>query len=997
MRSKGTCVRGVVAALVVFVMAVAGCAAVRLLGRPGVDLPKSLTVSRSMLTGAPNASSVSIAAKRSPMSRTAPHLASSISVASSGDAATPLAQGPASRSLGDLPVSFEPNVGQGPDDAQFVGRGGASNYALTRDGIRISPARGGSTANANAGAVTLRFVGASTSLETNPQSSANSHKRHSRSRAHARSGRKPKSSHRSSHAAGDRQSRPRNTPNPSASERGSAAQRGLAQMNWRGTGVLAGETNYFFGNDPSRWRTHVSNFSEISARDVLPGVDVTFYGTAAGGAEYDVRVAPGADPASVRVALDTPGARWQRDADGDLAATIGATTLRMHKPVAYDLIERDTKGDAPMRDGRRAVHAEFALASDGTVGFTVTGHDPRATLVIDPSLTVSYFTFLGGTGTDSATSVAVDPHGFVYVGGTTTAPRSFGEISQSEGNPAGSSVFFVAKLDPTKSGAASLVYLTFIGGSGTQLGASIAVDSAGDVALAGTTTSYDYPVTDKSTLTAGTGNAAVNDVALTKLAPTGATLMYSTLFGGNGNEATYSSGGVAFAKSGEIFVAMDTTSSNLPVAPAITTNPDGSTTGGPFQPAYAGGESGSQSDGFLAVFDPTAAAGTSAIRYCTYLGIYGQATVTGIAVDSAGNAYLAGTTTDPNGSFSPTNGFQPAYGGDPYDGFVMKILPSGNGVQDLSYGTFLGGSGSDQALAIAVSAALPGTVYVTGATSSKNFPVNGQVAAYQPKLAQSTSANSNAFLSVITQDPTTFKTALAYSTYLGGSQTDQGNAVYFAGQQQIFIAGTTSSWDFPWRENLQPLNGQSGAFLVEMDPTQAGAGSLLLATPLAGSVANGTAVSHGNSVAIDASGNAYLAGDTNESDFPLTQTPDNGVQPLCSSCSAGTSLADAFVAEISTSPTDAPSVTFSAPGLNFGVQPIGSQTVPPTSDGRSQHRHRAARHLEHSDRRNERKRLFARRRRQLPRLASRRRRTVRVRNWIRAVHRGPRDRYGGAN
>ena len=166
--------------------------------------------------------------------------------------------------------------------------------------------------------------------------------------------------------------------------------------------------------------------------------------------------------------------------------------------------------------------------------------------------------------------------------------------------------------------------------------------------------------------------------------------------------------------------------------------------------------------------------------------------MTGIAVDSAGNAYLAGSTTDPNGSFMPTNGFQPTYGGDPYDGFVMKILPSGNGMQDLSYGTFLGGSGSDQALAIAVSAALPGTVYVTGATSSKNFPVNGQVAAYQPKLAQSTSANSNAFLSVITQDPTTFKTALAYSTYLGGSQTDQGNAVYFAGQQQIFIAGTTT-------------------------------------------------------------------------------------------------------------------------------------------------------------------------------------------------------------
>jgi hypothetical protein len=176
---------------------------------------------------------------------------------------------------------------------------------------------------------------------------------------------------------------------------------------------------------------------------------------------------------------------------------------------------------------------------------------------------------------------------------------------------------------------------------------------------------------------------------------------------------------------------MDTQSNNLATVPTAAQTPLA-----PFQPTYGGGIS----DGFLAIFQPVVTPPALHVKYCTYLGINAQATVTGVAVDVAGNAYIVGYTSNPLGTLSTTNGFQTTYGGDPFDGFVMKLFPTGNGPGDLAYGTFLGGSGSDQALAIALDEQLPPlppplTVYVTGTSQSANFPVtvtaSGTIGAYQ--------------------------------------------------------------------------------------------------------------------------------------------------------------------------------------------------------------------------------------------------------------------------
>jgi hypothetical protein len=364
-------------------------------------------------------------------------------------------------------------------------------------------------------------------------------------------------------------------------------------------------------------------------------------------------------------------------------------------------------------------------------------------------------------------------------------------------------------------------------------------------------------------------------------------------------------GGIAMDSSGDVYVAMDTTSTNL------------TTTTGAFQTSYGGGVS----DGFLAVFEPpTAPTIPPTLMYCTYLGLNAQASVAGIAVDSAGNAFLAGFTSNPNGTLITTNGFQTTYGGDPFDGFVLKIMPAGNGAADLSYATFLGGGSSDKALAIAVGTNLPATAYVTGSTQSSNFPTSGSVTALQTTLK----GTANAFLAVISQNATTGMTSLAYSSYLGGSETDTGQSVWFGAVNQIYVAGNTTSWNFPWQDNFQPFNGDSDAFVTMLDPTSPEAASLLYSTPLGGTAPIGvTAGTSGNAIAVDTSGNVYVAGATTTADFPRSGNPGNGIQPTCASCQLSPPENDAFVVKITPSAEINSSVSFSLANVNFGSQPVG--------------------------------------------------------------------------
>ncbi|MGA8021501.1 MAG: choice-of-anchor D domain-containing protein [Candidatus Acidiferrales bacterium] len=836
-----------------------------------------------------------------------------------------------------LPITFEPNVGQADPSVQYVGRGANMTVLLRADGIELAGI--GSSKN-DAALLKLQFTNrgarervadfgtdSTTSQRSSHPRRKSGQRASSGSHSHKRTGRR-QSRHgglpsrqryglhtdRPPRPHVPRESQPAKRPEPSGLRQ--SPNQVAPKLDWQAMNKLAAETNYLLGNNPAKWRTHVPHFALAEAPEIAPGVSLLVYGNEHV-LEYDLRVAPRADISNLRVKIS--GADHKRiDAAGDLVMTIAGHEARMKKPVIYE----EWRGRELAQPARQAVNGRYELAKDGTVRFVVAAHGPTATLVIDPSLSVAYSTFLGGAGSDSGNSIALDSAGKIYIGGTTTSATTFIETNgTSIGSGGGPSDYFIAKFDPSQAGLNSLVYLTFIGGSGDEEGGAIAVDSSGNVAIAGTTTSADYPVTDGSALTSSANGTPVNDAAITEIDPTGAKLVYSTLFGGNGNEATLSPGGIAMDSSGNIFVAMDTQSTNLTVAPAAST-----TVAGPFQSTYGGGIS----DGFLVIFRPVATATAPNLKYCTYLGISAQATVTGVAVDSVGNAYITGYTSNPFDTLVTTNGFQTAYAGDPYDAFVMKILPSGNGPEDLSYGTYLGGAGSDKALAITVGTELPGTVYVTGTTQSSNFPVtngtSGTVAAFQPTLK----GTANAFLAVIPQDPSTGMTRLAYSTFLGGSQSDIGQSIWLAAPNRVYLAGVANSWDFPWQYNLQPFTGDSDAFVAELDPTSAGSASLIMATPLGGTAAPGAkATAVANGIAVDSAQNIYLTGATIAADFPTAAAFSTGVQLTCASCQQTPPLPDAFLVEIVPSTTAAPSVSFNVGKVNFGTQPVGSPTVPP--------------------------------------------------------------------
>lgn len=766
-----------------------------------------------------------------------------------------------------IPMTFEPNVGQFDARVRYAGRGAGMTLLLTSGGFAVE------AADLSSPTATQRIDVVKVRLGW----------------------------------AGQSRRRPKDA----------------AEFVWRGAQRLKTVSNYFIGRNPREWRTNVPHFARVIGRLNSDGrVGMTVYGTSKG-VEYDLRLAPGADATKLRLRFS--GAKRVELSGDDVILHVAGRELRMAKPIVF--------AELP-RGARTIISGEYVLEADGSVGFRIGRYDPRATLVIDPSLTVTYSTFLGGSGDETAGNVAIDQNGKIYVSGTTTSTSTFPESSAAMVGPVvASSAFYVAKIDPTVTGAGSLVYLAFLGGSGTQTGGQIALDGAGDVAITGTTTSTDFPVTGSGQPTSGLTSGSGNDAVVSEINAQGNQLNFSTYFGGSGEESANGGGGIAIDQDGNVYIASDTQPSAVDPA-----SPDLPLTAGAFQSSW----DGERSDGYLAVFaPPTQAGGAPSLTYCTYLGTYsaGPAAVGGLAVDASGNAYIAGTTSNPSYGFPALNAVQGAYGGGASDGFVMKIAPSGQGSADLVYATFLGGSGTDEILGIALDppatlpVGIPPKAYVTGATQSTNFPVNGLHAAYQSKLCASLCGPSsqNAFIAVIAQDAVSRQTSLAYSSYLGGSETDEGLSIAVAAAGSVYVAGQTNSADFPWRDNLQPFNGSTDAFLAKFDPTSSGAASFIYSTPLAGTSPPGGAVSAAASgVAVSGTGQVYVTGQTTAADFPTAITTSgaaNGFQPTCTSCELALPGSDAFLLALTESATAEPSVYFNVGSENFGVQSLGSGVV----------------------------------------------------------------------
>jgi hypothetical protein len=614
-----------------------------------------------------------------------------------------------------------------------------------------------------------------------------------------------------------------------------------------------GRVSYLFGNDPARWHRDLPTYHELVYRELWPGIDMAVHG-AEGRLKYEFVVRPGAAVDSIR--LHYEGAqRLAMDPAGNLLVRTILSTLTDERPTSFQLI-----------GGRRVpVESRYRLGKGMSYGFAVGAYDRHHPVVIDPGLV--YSTYLGGQGSESGLGLAVDGAGSVYVTGQTTSsdfPTTAGAFARSlNGFPD----VFVTKLDPTGS---ALVYSTYLGGSSTELGAGIVVDGAGSAYVSGYTTSSDFPTTPGAFDTSYNGS---DDVFVTKLDPTGSALVYSTYLGGSSTDRGY---GIAVDGAGSAYLTGQTTSSDFPSTTgafdmsfngggdAFVTKLDaagsglvystylggssidqgsndwgeaiavegsgsayvtGQTTSSDF-PTTAGAFDTSHDVGFDVFVTKLDATG-SALVYSTFLGGNSADLGLGIAFDGDGRAYVTGYTT--SSDFPTTAGAFDTSPNGSLDAFVTKLDATGSA---LVYSTRLGGSSNDLGLGIAVDGG--GDVYVTGFTASPNFPTTAAA------LSRSLKGVEDAFVTRLDASGS----ALAYSTFLGGSFADSGYDIAVDGAGSAYVVGSTFSPDFPTTAGAfdTSWNGGYDVAVLKLQTTSAPPRRTLTLSPAAGT--NPVATSH---------------------------------------------------------------------------------------------------------------------------------------------------------
>ena len=572
-----------------------------------------------------------------------------------------------------------------------------------------------------------------------------------------------------------------------------------------GSEPLPGHQNYLLGNDPAKWQTNVPTFRAVVYEEIYPRTNLIFYGNNRE-LEYDFKLSSGADPKAIRISFDKTAHPHLR-ADGTLTVLINGREITQRKPVIY----QEVVGE------RRIIEGGYVLIDKHTVGFEVGEYDRSQPLVIDP--TIVFSTYLGGAGDDSGSSITRDASGNIYVTGSTTStnfPTQGAAYATNKGltdmfvtkiNPTATNIIYstyvggsgidrasgiavdadgnayvvgrvgdtstdfpttagslattyrggdfdavVFKLNPAGNG---LVYSTFLGAEDNDSAEGIALDSSRNAYVVGGTRSNGFPLTATAFQSFRAGDT---DAYFTKLNAAGSAVMYSTLLGGS---STDRSSGVVVDSTGIAYVAGYSGSADFPTQNA-------------FQ-----GFSGGSFDAFICKIDPTAN-GAASLLFSTYLGGIADDKAYGIAIDAAANnLYIAGQSSSNN--LPLLNPAQSAHGGS-YDAFVARLSTTGTKI----YTTYLGGSGDDRATGIAVNGA--GEAYVTGFTASTNFPtvVPMQIA---------NGGGFDAFIAKLSAGGTVF----LYSTYLGGSGNESNtstvtstNPIIVDSSNNAYVTGYTA-------------------------------------------------------------------------------------------------------------------------------------------------------------------------------------------------------------
>jgi Beta-propeller repeat len=614
------------------------------------------------------------------------------------------------------------------------------------------------------------------------------------------------------------------------------------------TDPLPGKVNSFIGNDRSKWRTDVPTFSKVKYEGIYSGVDLIYYGNQQQ-LEYDFVVAPGADPQAIRFAVS--GAKVRLDSSGDLVMHTSLGDVRHHKPVIYQEI-----------DGvRHEIAGHFVKRSDHEVSFAIANYDRQHALVIDPVFNFS--TYLGGSATDLAMCVAVDALGDTFIGGSTTSTNFPTDGSYPGPYPtfpgaAGSTQAFFSVIFFQGSGSELFISSYYGGTNGNTAVNSIALLQPNGklvptVYVAGSTSSTDLPtVNPLQAANAGTQNAFVAQLQFPSV------IEYSSYLGGNGTD---SASAITLDSLGNILVAGSTTSTNFP-------------TMNPLQAVNEG-----EIDGFVTKFNST----FTEVMYSTYLGGSGKDYINSIADAKNDALVIVGSTTstafgEPDTTGTNTKAFLTSLTSTGTAGPMITRIFGGKNAKTVTAATGVAFFGGNTTCTPEATAA----IWVTGYTNGTNFPVTANA-------IQSTNAGGvDSFVQVYAAG------LLKFSSFYGGSGTDQARGVGIDGCGNAFIVGTTNSTNFPVTNALQSTNaGGYDGFIVNFQPgANFVSGGSYVPTVFYSTYLGGTGGDVITGVAVSSKGNATVAGNTSSTNFPTT----TGVFQA----TYGGGASDAFVTRITT-------------------------------------------------------------------------------------------------
>ncbi len=567
------------------------------------------------------------------------------------------------------------------------------------------------------------------------------------------------------------------------------------------------QTNYF-----GREFRAADAFGRLRQTGVYPGIDIIYYGKGQA-LEYDFELAPGADPSRIRMRFE--GADSIRlSPQGQVILSLGDRQVTQNPAVVY---QRGANQEIV------GVPSSYVMEADGSIGVTLGAYDASRPLVVDP--TILFTGYLSGTSADVPLGIGHDKNGLIYLAGSSLSPDfpTVGTAYTGFFVPTNAPQAFTTVMAPLDPNGNVITYSGFFSGLFGDYLTAMTVDSEGVFYLTGYTDDHDFPVTPNAYLT-DNGDTRKDFVAVldTKL-PGMEGLTYSTFFAGTTMDIPT---GIAVA-GGKIYVTGHANTVDFPV----TAN------------AYQSVPAGGVSDGFVIEFDPSQS-GTAGLVASTFLGGSGQDVPRSIAIAADGQVWLAGYTRSSDFPTTP-NSFRPFFSGAG-DAFVSRLDLK---AMALTYSTFVGGNAEEQATKVLVEPS--GHVAITGYTLSNNFPVT-------PNALQSHQAgNGDIFLTIIDPNAADFTTALVYSTYFGGSDTDVAYDMRVDAAGKYYICGYTLSLDLPVLNAISPASdlGSVDAFMTVIDPTVSPLKALVYSSYITGP---GYQIAYG--IDVDAKNNIYVTG-----------------------------------------------------------------------------------------------------------------------------------------